>query len=621
MSFYKRARFWTMLIAVIVGLGIVQQIWHWEVERIEVPPGEFLVIMHRWGTVLPEEEIVAPDSSYQGVMLDVLSEGRHFLNPILWSYERKELIYVPPGQCLVLTRMFGKKIPATRIEAGDLLAVDKPGEAGERGIVKDVLVPGSYRLNPYAYTWETVPAREVKVNQVGVRTLKIGKDPSQLAASERSNPYTVPAGYRGVQDKPLPPGTYYVNPYVETIDPVDIRSHRVGLGDIEFPSRDGFIIKPYVVVEYAVRPESASQLLVRITDEGILHQGDSTPEEQQANEVLQKVILPHIRGYARIEGSNFDARDFILTAAEPEDIVPPAAAPAAAGAAKPADAKPADTAKPDGAPKPDAAAPVEGQPVAAATPPVKPTNAREVLQKALLSKVKPRCSEMGVDVRAVTLADMRPPDELSDQISQRELARVEREKNVVLLRQYQAEQELKAKEALKQQAREKVEAETRVVQAKTKATQMLEVEESRLKQDLTNAQVTLDAARQQAEATLAHGRADAAVIQLQNEATVSGLKTAVDGFGSAQQFAQYQILSRLGPAISEIFASDDSEFARLVAEYMTTRQPPTSQPAPPTIAPVTVPISEPTVEPTTLPTTTTEAASAAAPPVVTPVPE
>ena len=618
MSFYKRARFWTMLVAVIVGLGIVQQIWHWEIERIEVPPGKFLVVIHRWGTPLPEGDIVARDASYQGVMLDVLPEGRHFLNPILWTYEIQDLLYVEPGQCLVLTRMYGEPIDPKRIEAGDILARDEPKK--ERGIVKDVLVPGSYRLNPYAYTWEKVPAREVKVNQVGVRTLKIGKDPSQLAASERSNPYTVPEGYRGVQDKPLPPGTYYINPYVETIDPIDIRSHRVGLGDIEFPSRDGFIIKPYVVVEYAVRPESASQLLVRITDEGILHQGDSTPEEQQANEVLQKVILPHIRGYARIEGSNFDARDFILTAAEPEDIVPPAA-PAAEGAAQPADAKPDDAAKPDADAPAAPAAPAEGQPIVAATPPVKPTNAREVLQKALLSKVKPRCTEMGVDVRAVTLADMRPPDELSDQISQRELARVEREKNVVRLRQYQAEQELKAKEALKQQAREKVEAETRVVQAKTKATQMLEVEESRLRQDLTNAQVTLDAARQQAEATLAHGRADAAVIQLQNEATVSGLQTAVDGFGSAQQFAQYQILSRLGPAISEIFASDDSEFARLVAEYMTTRQPPASQPAPPTIAPVTVPVSEPTVEPTTSPTTTTEAASAAAPPVVTPVPE
>ena len=46
-----------------------------------------------------------------------------------------------------------------------------------------------------------------------------------------------------------------------------------------------------------------------------MHQQDETTEEQLDNEILQKVILPHIRGYARIEGSNFDARDFILAAA------------------------------------------------------------------------------------------------------------------------------------------------------------------------------------------------------------------------------------------------------------------------------------------------------------------
>ncbi|MGE0535906.1 MAG: SPFH domain-containing protein [Pirellulales bacterium] len=614
MAFYKQARFWTGLIAVIVGLGIVQQIWHWEIERIEVPPGEYLVVIHRWGTPLEEGDIIAKDNTHQGVMLDVLPEGRHFLNPILWTYERHKLVHVPPGECLVLTRMYGEKISPDRIAGGDILAREWTDEQGakhvERGIVGDVLLPGSYRLNPYAYRWKTETAREVKINEVGVRTLKIGKDPRQLAADQRQNHYTVPAGYRGVQDDTLPPGTYYINPHVETIDPIDIRSHRVGLDDIEFPSRDGFIIRPFVVVEYAVRPESAPELLVRITDEGMLHQGDRTPEEQQANEVLQKVILPHIRGYARIEGSNFDARDFILTALEPEDAV----------ALPPADQAPAAAQEPNEGAEVDQPAQAADQQVAAAEPPARPTNAREVLQSALLDKVKPRCLEMGVDVRAVTLADMRPPDELSDQISQRELARVEREKNIVKLGQFKAEQELKAKEALKVQAREKVEAETRVVQAKTRATQLLEVEESRLKQDLTNAQVTLDAARKQAEATLARGRAAAAVIELQNQATVSGLQTAIDGFGSAQEFAQYQILARLGPAISEIFASDDSEFARLIAEYLTTRPATSSEPEAPAIAPVSAPAAEPTVAPAT-PPPATEAASTATAPVVTPVPE
>src|SRR5207237_9103738 len=148
---------------------------------------------------------------------------------------------------------------------------------------------------------------------------------------------------------------------------------RAELSDIEFPSRDGFILKPHVMVEYQVRPEKAPEVLVRLTDEGILHQRESTPQEQEQNEILQKVILPHIRGYARIEGSNFDARDFIITTAGPANE--------------------------------------------------KASNTRERLQKALLAKVQPRCLELGIHIRAVLLGEMKPPSDLAEQMSQRDLAR------------------------------------------------------------------------------------------------------------------------------------------------------------------------------------------------------
>jgi len=533
--FTKPARGAIIAACVVVGAILIYQLWKWEIERVEVPPGEFLVRVSRWGKNLPENEIIAPDTTYKGVMLGVLSEGRHFINPIFWSYQRHKMIHVPAGKCLVLTRQFGKQIPDERIRQGDILArenIEKP-HAGERGIIARVLLPGSYRINPYAYKYEEVDAIEIQVQEVGVRTLKVGKDPAALAKEDRQGQYVVPDGYRGIQKTIVPPGTYYLNPYIEQITPVEVRSHRVALGDIEFPSRDGFIIRPQMVVEYAVRPEMASELLVRITDGGVIHQADETPEQQATNEILQKVILPHIRGYARIEGSNFDARDFILFGTE--------------------------------------------QPLAAGA--VKKSNAREAMQRALLEKVKPRCDELGVEVRAVTLADMRPPEELSEQIAQRELARVELERNEVKVRQYKAEQELKAKEALKQQAKEKVEAETRLVQAKTRSDQQKEVEQSRMQQELANAQLKLDAATKQAEAIRAKGEAEAAVITVKNQAEVAGLKEAVGGFDSVEQFAQYHILARLAPSISEIFVSDDSEIARLLSSYL---KPKDGAPAPAT---------------------------------------
>src|SRR5262249_15965801 len=149
--------------------------WYWCIERTEVQPGEFLVLIHLWGKDLPEGEIVAPDESYKGVMLDVLPEGRYFINPFFWTFEKHRMTPLAPGKCLVLTRKYGKEIPKERLRDGDYLARE-----GERGIVRDVLPPASYRLNPHAYSWEFVDAVEIHSDQVGARTLKVGRDPRAL---------------------------------------------------------------------------------------------------------------------------------------------------------------------------------------------------------------------------------------------------------------------------------------------------------------------------------------------------------------------------------------------------------------------------------------------------------
>jgi hypothetical protein len=515
--FYRQPRFWLIAGLAVVALGILDQFWQWEVCRVEVPSDKFLVRIHRWGKDLAADEILAPDDSYKGVMREPVPDGRWFLNPFLWSYEIHDLVQVPAGKCLVLTRKYGRPLSRERLAAGDVLVHEQDDDTC--GIVAEVKTQGSYRLNPYAYSWKLENAVEVGPGQVGVRTLKAGKDPRGLPADDRRGRYVVPAGYRGVQADPVPPGTYYVNPYAETITPVDVKVHRVELTDIQFPSRDGFLLRPHVIVAYAVQPEKAPELLVRLSDEGNLHQDDATEEQQRDNEILQKIVLPHVRGYARIEGSNLDARNFIVTDA------------AAGGGTKP--------------------------------------NAREEFQRALREKVTPQCQELGLHIEGVTLGPLDLPPELTEQISARDVARVQLEKNKAKVEQYKTEQELQAAKALAQQATEKVAAETRLSQAKTLAATKKQVEKKRLEVDLTNAQLKLDAAREQAKAIVARGKAEADVIALNNEAEVAGLRKEAQSFGNLQNFAQYRVMAKLAPALSEIFASDQGDFARLFAAFMT----------------------------------------------------
>jgi hypothetical protein len=516
MTRFGKPLLWVGLIGLVIVGFLFQQIWHWVVERVEVGPDEFLVRVHKWGKDLDPDDIVAPDESYRGVMQDPTTESRVFLNPLFWTYEREKMVEVPPGKRLVLTRLYGKRIPSERLLKGDVLAHE-----GERGVLPEIVEPGKHRINRHAYVFKLVDAVEIKAEQVGVRTLKIGKDPRDRLLNmnnQVSDRYVVPEGFQGVQRKAEPPGTYYPHPYVETIFPIDVSSHQVDLTDIEFPSKDGFILKPHLKVEYKVIPETAPELFVRLCDTGLIHQEDKTEEQKKLNEILQKIILPHLRGYARIEGSNFDARDFIGTALEGDQ---------------------------------------------------KKTNHLETFQKVLNERVKPKCQEVGIDIRSVTLENMAMPVELTDQIKERDLARVKQDKNKSLIAQYTSEQTLKAAtEALKKQAQEKVEAETRLKQAQTLALQKKEVEKLRLENDLANAGLRLEAAKEQAKALMAQGKAEADLQNQQNEAEVAGLRKAIQGFASAQLFAQYHVLSRLGPALSEIFASEDSELAKVFTSQL-----------------------------------------------------
>src|SRR5260370_3722758 len=210
------------------------------------------------------------------------------------------------GQCVVKTRKLGPAIAAERVAAGQFLAGKDENGKDQRGIVAEVVQQGYYSINPYAFSYKLVDAVEIRTDQVGVRTLKVGESellrPKDLEGVDKvSIRYVVPAGFKGVHREPVRNGTHYINPYVEPITPVEVQEHQVELTDIQFPSRDGFILKPHVRVVYQVIGEKAPELLIRLSKEGKVHQQDATPEQIKNNEILQKIILPLIPRYTRIK--------------------------------------------------------------------------------------------------------------------------------------------------------------------------------------------------------------------------------------------------------------------------------------------------------------------------------
>lgn len=512
------------LVALVVIVAVAWPIFLWAVARVEVEPDTFLVVTNRWGKTLPAGSIVAPDASFKGIQRRVLSEGRHFLNPLFYSWEIQKIVKVPEKTCAVLIRKAGLQVSSERKSRGEFLALgaidlEAKSPPGERGIVEQVLGPGKYRINPYEYDHEIVPAIEIQSQQVGVKVLRWGEQPKQQVS-----PYVVAANERGVQKAIVPSGTHYINPYVAEVIPVDVRSHTVIFEDIEFPSKDGFTIEPRVEVRYKVIPEKAPELFVMLCEDGVLHQADQTHEDQIKNPILQKIVLPLIRGYVRIEGSKHDAREYI--------------------------SKPREEEVADG---------------------VKPSNPRERLQQELMAKVKPECEKVGVDLEYVAVGQTKMSpllEQLGLQIRLREQARITRKTNEQKVVQYQQEQELKSTEALMEQRQLVIDANTKLERSKIAAERRSETEKLKLEADLAAAQSRRDGAKQRAEAILTKGKAEANVTMAENEAAVAELETAVKGFPTPDHFAQYHVLTKVSAALAEIFASDNSDFAKLFSNYM-----------------------------------------------------
>src|SRR5256886_480140 len=197
---------------------------------------------------------------------------------------------------------------------------------GQRGPQKDILLPGTYYINPLLFKVIPESAKEVKPGEVAVIVSNTGKDPSddirrQMAAKVRERmereekeqaeqsaarldkiddkrtaeeiktelmtgdpadrrldegaheAYVVPEGYRGIQETVVGPGRYYVNTLAITpiIIPTTNQTVEWTSGEVvntfnpfEVISKDGFTMQLEVRVVFRVKPEDAPFMVAKI---------------------------------------------------------------------------------------------------------------------------------------------------------------------------------------------------------------------------------------------------------------------------------------------------------------------------------------------------------------------
>ena len=188
--------------AALVALALFGFIWTFC--RVYVPAGYMAIVTAKTGKPLPSGRILA-EPGEKGVQRVPLAEGRHFLNPINNDWRIVPVITVPAGSVGVVTSKTGKELAA-----GEILAPDDDS----KGVWRRVLGPGTYRLNPEGYDVKVMNAINIPIGYAGVVTSLAGKP---APVGKFAGP-----GEKGVFEKILQPGLYYVNPRAYQVDVVEI---------------------------------------------------------------------------------------------------------------------------------------------------------------------------------------------------------------------------------------------------------------------------------------------------------------------------------------------------------------------------------------------------------------
>jgi SPFH domain / Band 7 family len=265
-----------VICVVAAGAALILFSVLWKTFFVYVPPGKGLVVVAKTGSDLGPNQVLAKKGQ-KGVQEEMLGEGYHFVWPVLYTTELHDLTVIPPGKVGVVTNLGGDK------PVDDRILVDLETE---QGIRRYVLLPGAYRLNPYGYRVDQAERIEVLPGYVGVQRRLLGKDVAGRFAEND--------GEKGILRKVLQPGIYYLNPKEFQVISCEVgvsqtsyngnKSGKDTKPAILFRAKDGFPISIECTIEWEVRPDDWPTL---VADYGSFHNIERNVIDLQVEQICR----------------------------------------------------------------------------------------------------------------------------------------------------------------------------------------------------------------------------------------------------------------------------------------------------------------------------------------------
>ncbi len=324
--------------------------WSWKygiekVPAIEIPQGQIGLIVSKDGEQIPTSNILArtvrcdnfqdaraflTNGGQKGRQIAFLTAGVYRINTAAFSvvrsvnaehYDMKpealNVFFIGPDKVGIVTTLDGKPIEQGEI-AGPIIEGHDNFQnvtaflenGGRRGLQEQVLLAGSWNLNPWLVEVEEVHMTDIQIGYVGIVIAFVGKAHVDVSGPDFRHGDLVEVGHKGVWKEPLMPGKHPINTRVMSVELVPTtqivlnwanktESHHYDerLSSIRVRSNDGFEFPMDVSQVIHIAALDAPKVISRVGS---------------VQNLVDHVLEPMIGNYFRNSAQNSSMLDFIL---------------------------------------------------------------------------------------------------------------------------------------------------------------------------------------------------------------------------------------------------------------------------------------------------------------------
>ena len=329
--------------------GLHFRLWRWQYRILKVPvtvvpQGEIALVLAADGAAIPAERILAKivdcdnfqdarkflvNAGEKGRQLGMLTGGTYRINSALFTIitshtaenhgmaaMQLELTRVNTDMVGIVTTLDGRPIEAGEI-AGQTIAGHENFQnaqafldgGGSRGLQEQVLLSGTWNLNPWFVQVEQVPMVHIPIGHIGVVISFVGKAHEDVSGLEFKHGDLVNVGHKGVWVTPLYPGKHPLNTRVMKVELVpttnivlnwatrtEAHHYDEKLQSITVRSKDGFAFNLDVSQIIHVGALDAPKVISRVGS---------------MQNLVDHVLQPIVGNYFRNSAQDYTVLDFL----------------------------------------------------------------------------------------------------------------------------------------------------------------------------------------------------------------------------------------------------------------------------------------------------------------------